>query len=155
MNGQDLSNASHAVALEAFRTAEEPIMVEVLRRKLAGGQPHHQTKPPSPAGKPSSPAGKPPSPPVRAPQSPVRALQSPVRVFQSPARTPPIPSLRTPPSPPARSLPPPPASEMKNLDPVPATVSTATQTDDLLELERFYRPPTPPPCLYDLHSRNG
>ena len=32
MNGQDLSKSSHEDAVEAFRTAQEPIVVEVLRR---------------------------------------------------------------------------------------------------------------------------
>ncbi|XP_053378255.1 E3 ubiquitin-protein ligase PDZRN3-like isoform X2 [Mercenaria mercenaria] len=32
VNGRDLSQASHEEAVEAFRTAEEPIVVEVLRR---------------------------------------------------------------------------------------------------------------------------
>ncbi|KAG7326668.1 hypothetical protein KOW79_010069 [Hemibagrus wyckioides] len=32
VNGKDLSNATHEQAVEAFRTAKEPIMVQVLRR---------------------------------------------------------------------------------------------------------------------------
>jgi len=32
VNGRDLSQASHEEAVEAFRNAEEPIVVEVLRR---------------------------------------------------------------------------------------------------------------------------
>lgn len=32
MNGQDLSKSSHDEAVEAFRAAKEPIVVEVLRR---------------------------------------------------------------------------------------------------------------------------
>lgn len=32
VNGQDLSKSSHEEAVEAFRTAQEPIVVEVLRR---------------------------------------------------------------------------------------------------------------------------
>nr|KAG5704601.1 hypothetical protein BaRGS_031865 [Batillaria attramentaria] len=32
VNGQDLSQSSHDEAVEAFRTATEPIVVEVLRR---------------------------------------------------------------------------------------------------------------------------
>ena len=39
VNGQDLSKSSHEEAVEAFRTAPEPIVVEVLRRvaKNPGG----------------------------------------------------------------------------------------------------------------------
>ena len=37
MNGQDLSQSSHNEAVEAFRTAAEPIIVEVLRRTSKGG----------------------------------------------------------------------------------------------------------------------
>lgn len=37
MNGQDLSQSSHYEAVEAFRTAKEPIIVEVLRRTGKGG----------------------------------------------------------------------------------------------------------------------
>lgn len=33
VNGQDLSQSSHDEAVEAFRTAKEPIVVEVLRRE--------------------------------------------------------------------------------------------------------------------------
>ena len=32
VNGRDLSQATHEEAVEAFRTAKEPIVVEVLRR---------------------------------------------------------------------------------------------------------------------------
>lgn len=32
VNGKDLSKATHEQAVEAFRTAKEPIMVQVLRR---------------------------------------------------------------------------------------------------------------------------
>ena len=32
VNGQDLSSASHEEAVEAFHSAKEPIVVEVLRR---------------------------------------------------------------------------------------------------------------------------
>lgn len=32
VNGKDLSKATHDQAVEAFRTAKEPIMVQVLRR---------------------------------------------------------------------------------------------------------------------------
>ncbi|CAG5128858.1 unnamed protein product, partial [Candidula unifasciata] len=32
VNGQDLSQSSHHEAVEAFRSAKEPIVVEVLRR---------------------------------------------------------------------------------------------------------------------------
>lgn len=32
VNGQDLSKSTHEEAVEAFRTAKEPIVVEVLRR---------------------------------------------------------------------------------------------------------------------------
>lgn len=32
VNGKDLSKATHERAVEAFRTAKEPIMVQVLRR---------------------------------------------------------------------------------------------------------------------------
>lgn len=32
VNGKDLSSATHEQAVEAFRTAKEPIMVQVLRR---------------------------------------------------------------------------------------------------------------------------
>ncbi len=32
MNGRDLSKSSHEEAVEAFRAAKEPIVVEVLRR---------------------------------------------------------------------------------------------------------------------------
>lgn len=42
MNGKDLSKVTHDQAVEAFRTAKEPIMVQVLRR--------------APRPKPSSPA---------------------------------------------------------------------------------------------------
>ena len=38
VNGQDLSKSSHGDAVEAFRTAQEPIVVEVLRRVAK----HHQ-----------------------------------------------------------------------------------------------------------------
>ncbi|KAK0063899.1 E3 ubiquitin-protein ligase PDZRN3 [Biomphalaria pfeifferi] len=37
VNGQDLSQSSHYEAVEAFRTAKEPIIVEVLRRTGKGG----------------------------------------------------------------------------------------------------------------------
>ena len=42
MNGQDLSKSSHEDAVEAFRTAQEPIVVEVLRR-VAKQHNHHRT----------------------------------------------------------------------------------------------------------------
>uniref|UniRef100_A0A6Q2YUM9 RING-type E3 ubiquitin transferase n=1 Tax=Esox lucius TaxID=8010 RepID=A0A6Q2YUM9_ESOLU len=42
VNGKDLSKATHDQAVEAFRTAKEPIMVQVLRRAP-------RPKPPSPA----------------------------------------------------------------------------------------------------------
>lgn len=32
VNGKDLSKATHDQAVEAFRTAKEPLMVQVLRR---------------------------------------------------------------------------------------------------------------------------
>ncbi|XP_007540320.1 PDZ domain-containing protein 4-like isoform X1 [Poecilia latipinna] len=34
VNGKDLSKATHEQAVEAFRTAKEPIMVQVLRQGL-------------------------------------------------------------------------------------------------------------------------
>lgn len=45
MNGKDLTKATHDQAVEAFRTAKEPIVVQVLRR---GPQP----KPVGPAADP-------------------------------------------------------------------------------------------------------
>ena len=38
VNGQDLSQSSHDEAVEAFRTATEPIVVEVLRRVGKSGK---------------------------------------------------------------------------------------------------------------------
>ena len=43
MNGRDLSKASHEEAVETFRTAKEPIVVEVLRRVANG----NKMKPPA------------------------------------------------------------------------------------------------------------
>ncbi|XP_064631987.1 E3 ubiquitin-protein ligase PDZRN3-like isoform X3 [Lineus longissimus] len=45
VNGQDLSKSSHEEAVEAFRTAKEPIVVEVLRRvSPPGSQPKTNSK---------------------------------------------------------------------------------------------------------------
>lgn len=38
MNGQDVSNSSHEDAVRCFQSAQEPIIVEVLRRQPAHGQ---------------------------------------------------------------------------------------------------------------------
>lgn len=40
MNGKDLSKASHDEAVEAFRSAKDPIVVQVLRRNTAGRGSH-------------------------------------------------------------------------------------------------------------------
>ena len=45
VNGRDLSKASHEEAVEAFRTAKEPIVVEVLRRVANGSK--MKTMPPT------------------------------------------------------------------------------------------------------------
>ena len=45
VNGRDLSKASHEEAVEAFRTAKEPIVVEVLRRVANGNK--MKTMPPT------------------------------------------------------------------------------------------------------------
>ena len=42
MNGQDVSQSSHDEAVEAFLQAQEPITVEVLRRKPGGQQQQQQ-----------------------------------------------------------------------------------------------------------------
>lgn len=44
MNGQDVSNSSHEDAVRCFQSAQEPIIVEVLRR-----QPAHQQVPHTPS----------------------------------------------------------------------------------------------------------
>lgn len=44
MNGQDVSNSSHEDAVRCFQSAQEPIIVEVLRR-----QPGHQQTPHTPS----------------------------------------------------------------------------------------------------------
>lgn len=47
VNGQDLSQSSHEEAVEAFRTAKEPIVVEVLRRvtkNSTSGTTNHRMK---------------------------------------------------------------------------------------------------------------
>ncbi len=46
VNGQDLSRSTHEDAVEAFRTAKEPIVVEVLRRVTKPSK--MKTQPPSP-----------------------------------------------------------------------------------------------------------
>lgn len=38
MNGQDVSNSSHEDAVRYFQSAQEPIIVEVLRRQPSGHQ---------------------------------------------------------------------------------------------------------------------
>lgn len=40
VNGKDLSKASHDEAVEAFRSAKDPIVVQVLRRNTAGRGSH-------------------------------------------------------------------------------------------------------------------
>ncbi len=71
VNGRDLSRASHEEAVEAFRTAKEPIVVEVLRRVANGNAAAagRMKQPPaggvggsgaSPPPTPPSPAGSPP-----------------------------------------------------------------------------------------------
>lgn len=45
MNGQDVSNSSHEDAVRCFQSAQEPIIVEVLRRQPSGQQvPHTPSK---------------------------------------------------------------------------------------------------------------
>lgn len=46
MNGQDVSNSSHEDAVRCFQSAQEPIIVEVLRRQPSGHQqvPHTPSK---------------------------------------------------------------------------------------------------------------
>lgn len=43
VNGQDVSNSSHEDAVRCFESAQEPIIVEVLRRQPNNGQPIPQT----------------------------------------------------------------------------------------------------------------
>jgi len=46
VNGQDVSNSSHEDAVRCFQSAQEPIIVEVLRRQPSGHQqvPHTPSK---------------------------------------------------------------------------------------------------------------
>lgn len=46
VNGQDVSNSSHEDAVRCFQSAQEPIIVEVLRRQSSGHQqvPHTPSK---------------------------------------------------------------------------------------------------------------
>ena len=61
VNGQDLSKASHEDAVEAFRTAKEPIVVEVLRRVSKHGSPNAVNGNTVHSG--TTMKGQPPSPP--------------------------------------------------------------------------------------------
>ena len=53
MNGQDVSKASHEDAVRAFQSAQEPIVVEVLRRAAAGGLRSDANRNPKSSGEPS------------------------------------------------------------------------------------------------------
>ena len=54
MNGQDVSKASHEDAVRAFQSAQEPIVVEVLRRAAAGGLRNDANRNPKPSGETNS-----------------------------------------------------------------------------------------------------
>ena len=54
MNGHDLASSTHEEAVEAFRMAKEPILVEVLRRVAAqNNNMKSKMAPPSPSPPPS------------------------------------------------------------------------------------------------------